>query len=386
MVKNISYSIYKAYEVAKRDLRKNYGESGIYAGPKNHHEYWGRDSFFASYGALALGDYHIVKKNLDLFSEYQKPIGHIPLRIEERFHTLAYLGLDVRHKELKAIFKPSQFWANQVIDSNPLYLISASEYVKRSKDYYWMKKNSRHIMNAVSWLVGNFDERNLIQEGVNANWADFTFKSGNVLYTNILVWRAFHLLCKTLPTDGMNYCFDLSTQMEKSINDYLWDEEKGYFIDRIGYGGNKYTAFSSDGNLMAIFLGFASKEKGRRIMEFIDNNNLDKVPVPIYFPHISGKGYLLNRLIFPNYNTKYTFLWWGSISAVCRMKLDDRDGALKDLRSLAKIIIKYKAVPEIVDDKGNLVNRKFYKTELAAAWSAGMYVYAVSLAMKKGII
>ncbi|QQS39209.1 hypothetical protein IPM62_01170 [Candidatus Woesebacteria bacterium] len=50
MTSKKSLVIRKAYEIAQKDLRLNYGKFGIYAGPKNHHEYWARDSFFATFG------------------------------------------------------------------------------------------------------------------------------------------------------------------------------------------------------------------------------------------------------------------------------------------------------------------------------------------------
>ena len=57
MGNSITDSITNAYRIALSDLKSNYRELGIYAGPKNHREYWARDSFFASFGCCAVGDY-----------------------------------------------------------------------------------------------------------------------------------------------------------------------------------------------------------------------------------------------------------------------------------------------------------------------------------------
>lgn len=376
----------KAYEIAVADLRANYGRLGIYAGPKNHHEYWARDSFFASFGSLSLGDTRVVKKNLDLFTKYQNAIGHIPLRVEERFHSLGVLGINLLHKKPKPVFKPSQPWAGEVIDSNPLYLILVCEYVKKTGDVVWVKKNSQKIMNAVSWLVGKFNERNLVTEGFNAGWADFTFKRGNVLYTNILVWRAFKLLCDALPADGAKHCSLLTKKMEDAIKKNLWDKKRGYFIDHIGKHGKKHKVFASDGNLLAILFGLATKRQGKEIIRFIDKHQLSRIPVPIYFPSLEWKHKVLNNIFFTSYNTKNTFTWWGSISALCRLKMGDAKGALNDLNALAKIINKYQSVPEIVDPRGDLVRSLFYKTELQSSWAAGMFVYAFNKARRMDLI
>lgn len=367
-----------AYQIAVSDLRSNYGKLGIYAGPRNHHEYWARDSFFASLGSLVLGDFDIVKKNLDLFSLYQSSIGQIPLRVEERFHAPGVIGLNIYHKKPTALFKPSQPWAGEVIDSNPLYLILASEYIKMSGDLKWLLRNEDHLMKAVSWLVGKFDEKNLITEGFNSGWADFTFKRGNVLYTNILVWKAFKLLCETLPEDGARFCIAQTKRLEEAIRKYFWYEKGGYFIDHLGKHGFRHKVFASDGNLLAVLFNFSSKIESERIFTFIDNHNLNKVPVPIYFKGLEWKHKFLNSLIFPEYNTDYTFLWWGSLACAARLELRDYKKTRQTLYTISKIILKYNTVPEIVDNKGFPLNKWYYKSEKRAAWSAGTFVFAYS--------
>lgn len=374
--------INSAYKIAVSDLRSNYGSLGIYAGPKNFREYWARDSFFASYGSLSLHDFEIVKKNLDLFTKYQRADGHIPLRVEERFHAPALVGIIVNHNKPVALHKPSQPWAGEAIDSNPLYLIILSEYVLRSGDRQWAIDNKEKIMKAVSWLEGKFNDRDLVTEGYNAGWADFTFKRGNVMYTNILVWRAFSLLCKALPPEAASYCSLLTKRLEKSIIKNFWNRKRGFYFDHIGKHGFKHKVFASDGNLLSIFFNYSSHKKGLAIMNFIDNHNLNRIPVPIYFKGLEWRHKFLNHLLYKNYNTDNTFTWWGSICSVCRMKLGFKREAVNDLYKLSKIILKYQTTPEIVDPKGNIVSNIWYKSELKSSWAAGVFVYAVNYAKK----
>lgn len=375
--------IESAYEIAVNDLRANYGKKGIYAGPRNHHEYWARDAFFASLGSLSLGDYRIVKKNLELFISYQSPLGHIPLRIEERYHAFGLIGITIKHKVPHALFKPSQPWAGEVIDSNPLFLLACADYVRKTKDYNWMTRHNKAIMNAVSFLVGKFNQFDLVEEGINSGWADFTFKRGSVLYTNILVWRAFKLLCEVLPENGANYCIALTGRLEKSIRKNLWYERGGYFIDHIGKHGYKHRVFASDGNLLSVFFNFATPLESERIVKFLDTHSLAKVPVPIYFQGLEWRHRFLNYIFFPNYNTDYTFLWWGCLSAICRSWINDFEGARKALYNLSKIIVKYQTTPEIVDRNGKMLNKWYYKSERQAAWTAGTFVYAYNFLKNK---
>jgi glycogen debranching enzyme len=51
-----------AYILAKRDLLACFGTNGILAGRHHFDDYWARDSFFASFGCLAIKEHEIVKK------------------------------------------------------------------------------------------------------------------------------------------------------------------------------------------------------------------------------------------------------------------------------------------------------------------------------------
>ena len=61
-----------AFEIAKKSLKECYEKNGIIAGKVHYANHWARDSFYASWGALELGDFEIVKKNLELFLKYMK--------------------------------------------------------------------------------------------------------------------------------------------------------------------------------------------------------------------------------------------------------------------------------------------------------------------------
>src|SRR2546421_8038241 len=74
-------------------LRGQYGRNGIYAGSTHFHDYWCRDSMFASFGALSIGDHEIVGLALTNFLENQRADGHIAMRIGTKNQVLRYLGL-----------------------------------------------------------------------------------------------------------------------------------------------------------------------------------------------------------------------------------------------------------------------------------------------------
>src|SRR3989344_9245800 len=80
--------ISNAADIAYRDLQRCYREYGIIAGLNHFNDYWARDSFFASCGSLVMGDFDIVRKNLETFIKFQKSSGHIPRRIDRMWGTI----------------------------------------------------------------------------------------------------------------------------------------------------------------------------------------------------------------------------------------------------------------------------------------------------------
>ena len=71
----------KASRIATEELRACYQEGGIVAGTHHFTDYWGRDGFFASMGALAIQDFEVVRNMVDTFFDHQRADGMIPYRV-----------------------------------------------------------------------------------------------------------------------------------------------------------------------------------------------------------------------------------------------------------------------------------------------------------------
>src|SRR5574341_2416982 len=80
-------TIRRAHRIAVRDLRACYNPDGIVAGRLHFNAYWARDGFWASFGALALGDFEQVRNHLDTYIRFQRPSGELPVRVEYVAHT-----------------------------------------------------------------------------------------------------------------------------------------------------------------------------------------------------------------------------------------------------------------------------------------------------------
>src|SRR5476651_109742 len=109
-------------------FRKQYGKGGIYAGSSHFHDYWCRDSMFACFGALSIGDYAIVHTVLSRFLDNLRKDGHVAMRIGTKNQVLRYLRLPTS----EGIHHAQDKGTNSVYDSNSLLLIIADKYEELS--------------------------------------------------------------------------------------------------------------------------------------------------------------------------------------------------------------------------------------------------------------
>ena len=362
----------QALEIAKGDLRRNYDELGIRAGPKNHREYWGRDGFWATLGSCSLGepqDFDAVRRNLELFIRFQNNNGAIPLRIEDRNHGLfVTTGINLKHPP-SSKFQSSQILANKAVDPTPLFIIAATHYANSLQDLDWVSKNVESLQKSASWILSKKNSLGLIEEGHIAGWADMTLRNGAVTYTNVLAWKAL----KDLGIDSQ------AQDLRENINHRLWSENQGHFVDHIDRYGRVNQRFYSDANVLAAAFEMATPEQSRKIYEFIDSHNLNRIPVSTYYQSSPGQGKyedVYTRALFPYYNPKNIFGWWGPREVIGRLKIGDIDGATKDLNKLSSIIVRNGSTFEVVNDQGDPVDYRFYKSERSPAWAAGMFIYA----------
>ena len=92
-IKKMANTINKAFEICKRVLREAYNEKGINAGQTHFSDVWVRDSSFAGWGALSLGDTEIVQNFLIHTLDNMNDLGQCPLRIGQKYFLLKYIGI-----------------------------------------------------------------------------------------------------------------------------------------------------------------------------------------------------------------------------------------------------------------------------------------------------
>ncbi|MEK6916985.1 MAG: amylo-alpha-1,6-glucosidase [Nanoarchaeota archaeon] len=367
--------IKQAYKIAKKELRECYEKHGIVAGRHHFSDYWGRDGFFASLGAIEIGDVDVVKKMVELFYAHQNSKGLIPYRLMNGPVTLAkYLGKDTKKFEhprptyrLREVFQ-------EVFDGTTLAIVILSEL--GLKGHKITNGRLEQTKKAFSYLEKK-EKHGLLWDGIMAEWNDTANKFGNLLYTNIIYWRAldrFNLLLKKLKRKDKSLV-DKQKNVGQAIKNRLWNGE--HFADWNDYKRHDY--FYPFGNFLAIAWGFTTKKESDSIIKFADKvkirftleTNYPKYPFwrVDLFQHLIGMG---------DYQNMST-LWWQPVTAyiVALNKLGKKKEAIKQLELMSEQVLEHKGIYECYDRQGKPMNRLMYKSEHPFAWSSGLFIWAV---------
>ena len=144
---NIEKAIKKGYEMALETLRDRYCERGILASVGHFSDVWTRDSCFATFGSLAVGDTDIAKTNLNTLAKYMKPDGQLPLRVGSKSFLLKYFGfpgkIEGRYSEDKGVSLP--------VDNNSLFTISLYQYIEKTNDLDYFKTQYDTFKTIIDW-------------------------------------------------------------------------------------------------------------------------------------------------------------------------------------------------------------------------------------------
>lgn len=370
----------QAIQIAKKNLRSCYGDRGIQTGSRK--VYWSWDSFFASFGSLEIGDFEIVKKNLQLFLHFQNKQGNTPKRIANPLYPLRYLGLPISESwDKKRPSFASPYYTGISISQNPVLVICFYEYIKKTGNKDFLKDNFAKLLEIFDFLKTRTYKNGLLKEPVGGGWAESILKRGAITYTNACYVRSLWCmaeLCKETKNYELEKRFLLEYQnINDQINNHLWEKsDGGYYSDWFGVSRHHY--FSSDGNLLAILWNIADKTKTKKInraLDFLLENA--KFPLPMtlnryYFWRV----FFANQIAgIKNYHMSYSWIWLGCLAALAKHKIGQTKEAKKIISRISEIIVRDDCVQEIYH-KSYAVRAWLYKSEKPWAWSAGLFLYA----------
>ncbi|MBD3248566.1 hypothetical protein GF336_00795 [Candidatus Woesearchaeota archaeon] len=361
--------IHKCYEKSKEVIRICSTKHGLFAsgGKEGYDAVWARDSVISMLGASLEKEFkQVFKASLDTVAKHQSSSGQIPNAVDKFSKR-----------------KPHVDYAS--IDSTLLYIIGIHLYSKRYKDKKLLKKHKKNIQLALQWLrCQDFGEKGLLVQQPTSDWQDaFPHKYGYTINTQALYYKVLNL------TNNKKDAKNLKNTTYCSKDDCLWN--KDFYLPFRWKNHGKYKEqgdwFDTLGNLFAIIFDLAEKKQAKKILSYIEKNNIHK-PYPIkaiyppikkdskhwqdYYNDCDAKNpyHYLNAGIWP-------FIGGFYILALIKQKQFRK--AHQQLERLAESNLKNN-FPEWINP---LTREAFGKLQ---AWDAGVYMLAYRSLKKKKVL
>jgi len=370
--------------IEKRTLPDGQRKAVLCAGMRNFREPWARDFGFASFGLIELNELRATRETLEVFFLNQTEDGQFPVKIHstnvlDRF----LISLFGRQQPIDPPLRPKYVTAHNTVslDGNALLVIAALHYLRMLEDKSFCDQHWHGLKMGLAWLEEHaLGEDDLLSQGAYTDWADSVSRVGQVLYTNVLYWKALQDLAKV----AIKYDYDedhiefaaKAARVKLAINDAFWREDLGYYIT-----SSQFDLFNSDGNLLAVAWGLASQNQANAIL---DNMNLMGManPVPTQVtdqPYGSQYIAIENRLGgIAHYHTLASWLWLGAWHVVALVRRGRLDEARELLDRMDYLIVRDGVVHEVYGQDGRPLKSFWYSSEAPLTWSAGVFVFAHS--------
>lgn len=371
--------------IAMRELLACKNPYGFSAGLHHFVDLWARDSLFATFGANEAGMAGVTKKTLETFLRYQRRDGLIPYRV---MRTTSDIGKYLGHPTYLPRPRPN-FHSRQsggiVPDGGLMTIIAASQYIGRTKDINFLRKQYGTLKLAAQWYEKQF-RGNLIREWLLCEWADAVLKLGNTLYTNVLYWKALEDMSRLAhalghQNDAQTFC-KRRDHIGALVHGRFWNGR--YFADWIDWKRQDY--FASHPNMLAVLFGLTDAKGARAILTYAKihcwNSFTLETNHPCYpFWRIPIVHHVIGMADY--HNRGCLWLQPGILYAVALHQTGEKAEAKRVLTKISEKIMEYNGVYEVYEKSGAPVDRLLYKAEHPFAWSSGLFLWANDLVFGK---
>ena len=356
----------------------------LHAGYRNFSESWARDFGFAAYGLLTLKQYDPVRETLEAFFHHQTPLGQLPVKLHSVNVVTRFLhSFFGREQPNELMLKPKYISGHGApsLDGQALLIIAALAYAQETGNLRFLEEHWGKLQAAIRWLEiyrKLASEDPLLYQGAFADWADSIARHGRVLYTNVVYWKALSEMAITatrlnLHQEAVEY-FVQAENVLRAINRHFWREDLGYFVT-----SDELLQLSSDGNLLSIAWGLATREQAERILAVMERARMaEPVPTRVTYPSYPRHLIALENLLggMGNYHTDASWLWIGAWHAIALVKVGKLEDAEKLVTRILKVIVQDRQVNEVHAPDGKPLSSMWYTAEAPLTWNAGMIIYA----------
>ncbi len=349
--------------------------------------YW--DSYFTNIGFLAVGNIEQAKNNAENILHLINRFGFMPngSRTRYLYHSqppfFAQMVKDIYEtdgdadfllRSYEAMKKEHSFWINNRSFSNGLLhygFLADDKNLQQTRRDKWKLRTGLEPSADIRVNVGNFIGYCESGWDCNPRLGDRSFEYASP-DLNSLIWNLEERLAEfaeILGKDESEKWKKLADERKKKINDFLWNDEVGYFCDRNAKTGEFGEVFSAAA-FYPMYFGLASEEQARRTLQKLGLLERKHGVVPC--EEYGGEGTF--QWAAPNV---WPCIQWMVIGALCKY------GYCEDAFRLAK---KYVELVENVEKSTGQLWEKYnadtgstdvaaeYKMPPMMGWTAGVYL------------
>jgi len=201
-----------------------------------------------------------------------------PELVRAQILTLAQ-GIDKKSGKCPSAVKSNfkNYWGDHY-DSPSFFAILLYDYITHTGDKSILSEPCKcgtvfdAAIKALERLSASADQTGLLVKGGKYNrrdWADNVFRGGYVTYNEALYARALFAASKICGAKGLSKMakkYNSSYQkVKQAINDMLWSEEKGYFINYLEED------FAEDNlsidTVLVVLFGLCSKDRAKKVLK-----------------------------------------------------------------------------------------------------------------------
>ena len=170
------------------------------------------------------------------------------------------------------------------------------------------------------------------------------------------------------------YNFDQAEKISRAVQTHFWRGDLGYFVT-----SDTLTQLSSDGNLLAIAWGLATREQAESILNVMEKARMaEPVPTRVTHPSYPRQLIALENLLggVANYHTRASWLWIGAWHVIALARTGHLEQAGKLVARILNVIVEDRQVHEVHGPNGKPLSSRWYTAEAPLTWNAGMILYA----------
>jgi glycogen debranching enzyme len=373
--------------IQSRRLTSRLSKEILHAGYRNFSESWARDFGFAAYGLLALKQYNPIKETLEAFFWHQTHEGQLPVKLHSMNVVTRFLhSFFGREQSTEILLRPKYLSGHGApsLDGHALIVIATLAYTQETGNTPFLEHHWEQLNLSMKWLESyrtGPEEDPLLHQGAFADWADSIARHGRVLYTNVVYWKALSEMAIAatrlhLEQEAMDY-FVKAEKVLRAINQHFWRGDLGYYVT-----SDELTQLSSDGNLLAIAWGLATREQAESILSVMESTRMaEPVPTRVTYPSYPRHLIALENLLggMANYHTDASWLWIGAWHVIALVKTGHMEQAQKLVSRIMSVIVQDRQVNEVHAPSGKPLSSMWYTPEAPLTWNAGMVIYALNI-------